>query len=61
MVVPPTPAADPRSPLTRERVLEATLRLADRDGIETLSMSRLVDAMIDPSSARSSDPPATTT
>jgi AcrR family transcriptional regulator len=30
-----------RAPLTRERVLEAALRLADRDGIESLSMRRL--------------------
>lgn len=33
--------AVPRSALTRERVLEAALHLADREGIETLSMRRL--------------------
>jgi AcrR family transcriptional regulator len=30
-----------RAPLTRERVLEAAVELADRDGIEALSMRRL--------------------
>ncbi|MGB7962747.1 MAG: TetR/AcrR family transcriptional regulator [Propionicimonas sp.] len=41
MVPNPTPTARPRPPLTRERVLEAALRLADEDGIEALSMRRL--------------------
>jgi AcrR family transcriptional regulator len=40
----------PRTPLTRERVLRAAIALADRDGIEALSMRKLgqelgVDAM----------------
>src|SRR6188472_1837229 len=30
-----------RSPLTRERVLKAAVRLADREGIEAVSMRRL--------------------
>ena len=42
--------AERRTPLTRERVLEAGVELADRDGIENLSMRKLgqelgVDAM----------------
>jgi AcrR family transcriptional regulator len=41
---------EPRRPLTRERVLRAAIALADRDGIEALSMRKLgqelgVDAM----------------
>jgi len=43
-------AAERRTPLTRERVLQAAVELADRDGIENLSMRKLgqelgVDAM----------------
>jgi AcrR family transcriptional regulator len=34
-------AAKPRAPLTRERVLGAAISLADRDGIESLSMRKL--------------------
>jgi AcrR family transcriptional regulator len=34
-------AAKPRAALTRERVLRAAIGLADRDGIESLSMRRL--------------------
>ena len=34
-------AAEPRIPLTRERVLKAAVALADDDGIESLSMRRL--------------------
>ena len=34
-------SAQRRSPLTRERVLKAAVRLADRDGIEAVSMRRL--------------------
>jgi AcrR family transcriptional regulator len=33
--------AAPRAPLSRERILDAALRLADRDGIEAVSMRRL--------------------
>lgn len=37
-----TAAAPPRrAPLSRERILEAAVQLADRDGIESLSMRRL--------------------
>jgi AcrR family transcriptional regulator len=35
------PIATPRLPLTRERVLRTALELADRDGIESLSMRKL--------------------
>jgi AcrR family transcriptional regulator len=43
-------SAEPRTPLSRERVLRAAIDLADRDGIEALSMRKLgqelgVDAM----------------
>lgn len=34
-------AAEPRIPLTRERVLQAAIQLADRDGAEALSMRKL--------------------
>jgi AcrR family transcriptional regulator len=40
MVTPQEPSA-PRTPLSRERVLRTALELADRDGIESLSMRRL--------------------
>ena len=50
MVVQEGTAAERRAPLTRERVLQAAVELADRDGIENLSMRKLggelgVDAM----------------
>ena len=32
---------EPRLPLSREKVLDAAIALADRDGIESLSMRRL--------------------
>jgi AcrR family transcriptional regulator len=35
------PVATPRLPLTRDRVLRAALELADREGLESLSMRRL--------------------
>jgi AcrR family transcriptional regulator len=35
----------PRAPLTRERVLRAAVELADRDGIEALSMRKLGQAL----------------
>ena len=35
----------PRAPLTRERVLEAAVELADRDGIDGLSMRKLGQAL----------------
>ena len=50
MVIQEGTAAERRTPLTRERVLQAAVELADRDGIENLSMRKLgqelgVDAM----------------
>ena len=36
---------EPRAPLTRERVLEAALRLADEEGIESLTMRNLARAL----------------
>jgi AcrR family transcriptional regulator len=35
------PRAEPRTPVTRDRVLRAAVDLADRDGIESLSMRKL--------------------
>ena len=35
----------PRAPLTRERVLDAAMRLADEGGIEALSMRKLADTL----------------
>jgi AcrR family transcriptional regulator len=37
----PTPHPEPRTPLTRERVLRAAVVLADEDGIESLTMRSL--------------------
>lgn len=36
-----TRRAEPRAPLSRERVLDAAIRLADRGGLESLTMRRL--------------------
>jgi AcrR family transcriptional regulator len=41
----PNPRAKPREPLNRERVLCAALVLADRDGIESLSMRKIGQAL----------------
>jgi AcrR family transcriptional regulator len=43
MPMPPTvdPSPRPRTPLSRERVLQAAIRLADEGGIESLTMRRL--------------------
>jgi AcrR family transcriptional regulator len=38
---PSQPRAEPRAPLSRQRVLEAAVTLADREGIEAVSMRRL--------------------
>jgi AcrR family transcriptional regulator len=38
-------SAQPRSPLTRERVLSTAVALADRGGIESLSMRKLAQAL----------------
>ena len=39
------PKTRPRTPLTKERVLRAAIRLADDDGIESLSMRKLGQAL----------------
>jgi len=41
MATRPKPIATPRLPLTRDRVLLSALELADREGIESLSMRKL--------------------
>ena len=41
MTIDAKPKNERRTPLTRERVLQAALDLADRDGLEALSMRRL--------------------
>jgi AcrR family transcriptional regulator len=45
MARPARPAAEARTPLNRERVLLAALALADANGIESLSMRKLGDAV----------------
>jgi AcrR family transcriptional regulator len=42
---PARPSAEPRTPLSRERVLRAALALADANGIESLSMRKLGEAV----------------
>src|SRR3954451_8126491 len=39
----PAPATEPRTRLSRERVLRAAVALAQRDGMESLSMRKLAD------------------
>ena len=39
------PSAEPRTPLTKERVLRAAVALADEDGIESLSMRKLAQEL----------------
>ena len=41
MAAQPSPTEAPRTPLSRERVFEAAIRLADERGIESLTMRRL--------------------
>jgi AcrR family transcriptional regulator len=41
----PEPAIETRAPLSRERVLETAVTLADRHGIEWLSMRKLADEL----------------
>jgi AcrR family transcriptional regulator len=41
----PEPATETRAPLSRERVLETALTLADRHGLEWLSMRKLADEL----------------
>ena len=38
-------SAGRRAPLTRERVLRRAIRIADKDGIESLSMRKLAQAL----------------
>ena len=40
-----TPTAEPRVPLSRERVLEAAIALADGGGIESLTMRKLAQEL----------------
>ena len=44
-MTPPDPSTEPRTPLSRERVLRAAIRLADEGGIESLSMRKLGQAL----------------
>src|SRR5688572_7525658 len=41
----PEPVTEPRAPLSRERVLSTAVVLADRHGLESLSMRRLADEL----------------
>src|ERR687893_462530 len=41
----PEPATETRAPLSRERVLETAVALADRHGLEWLSMRKLADEL----------------
>jgi AcrR family transcriptional regulator len=41
----PQPATEPRAPLNRERMLRTAVALADRHGIEWLSMRKLADEL----------------
>ena len=43
--MPTTPSPRRRAPLTRERILRAAIRLADREGLDALSMRRLAAAL----------------
>ena len=45
MTPPARPAARPRTPLSRDRVLQAALALADASGIDSLSMRKLGEAL----------------
>ena len=45
MATPTGPIAEARVPLSRERVLEAAVRLADRAGIESLTMRKLAQEL----------------
>src|SRR5689334_16425633 len=45
MASPARRGAEPRSPLTRDRVLQGALILADAGGLETLSMRKLGEAV----------------
>src|SRR4051794_44630 len=45
MTTPPSAASAPRMPLSRERVLEAAIAFADANGIESLTMRKLGEAV----------------
>ena len=45
MATQPDPSAEPRTPLSRERVLRAAVDLADTGGIASLSMRKLAQAL----------------
>jgi AcrR family transcriptional regulator len=45
MARPARPATQPRTPLTRERILQAALVMADAGGIESVSMRKLGEAV----------------
>jgi AcrR family transcriptional regulator len=45
MAVQPKPRDEPRVPLSRDRVLDAAIRLADAGGIESLSMRKLAQEL----------------
>jgi len=45
MALQPKPSAEPRAPLSRERVLRSAIRLADAAGIESLTMRRLAQEL----------------
>ncbi|HUG07681.1 MAG TPA: TetR/AcrR family transcriptional regulator C-terminal domain-containing protein [Acidimicrobiia bacterium] len=45
MATPTEPKAERRTPLSKERVLRAAVRIADRDGIEAVTMRNLADKL----------------
>ena len=45
MALPAKPAAQPRTPLSRERVPRAAVDFADENGIGSLSMRKLGEAL----------------
>lgn len=45
MTPPSVPSASVRTPLSRQRVLDTAMALADRDGIDALTMRSLADAL----------------
>ena len=45
MVVETEATAEPRAPLSRDRILRAAVALADREGLEALSMRKLADEL----------------
>jgi AcrR family transcriptional regulator len=45
MATPTKPTAEPRIPLSRERVLQAAVKIADEEGIESLTMRHLAEEL----------------